>query len=219
MSWPTTTTSTTNIDADTDSIAEARFEIFKNFKDVNSITDEFNIGTPSANETFIYNSSTNKYDVTNTTGVANMGLFDFSTMPATTDQTLRFFQGTFTVQHGSSDLGITTSTNSDGDRIATFPAGSYVIQIPVMTSGAPTGTSTAGGFSYAGFVRWEKLDGTLLGPILSIARTDFSSRQWYYLYPNFTLTESTDVRFSYYSDNNTVPDIDLDHPLLTIRRL
>mgnify|MGYP001362588339 FL=1 len=179
MTWPTSTTSTSNIDADSDSIAEARFEIFKNVKDVNSITDEFNIGTPSQKDTLIYNSSTNKFDLGGMTDLSNLGLFNFSAFGATSiANVFEFFDGTFTVQHGSSNLGITTSTNGDGDRIATFPAGNYVISIPYFVP-APQGTASSGGFTQSFRLLWKKLDGTTVAD-LEFKRGDFNYRWFVY---------------------------------------
>ncbi len=222
MSWPTTTTSTTNIDADSDSIAEARFEIFKNFKDVNSITDEFNIGTPSDKDTLIFNSNTNKFDLGGMTDISNLGVFDFSNFAGTNNSdpalTSVFFDGTFTAETNSPNLGITTSTNSDGDTVATFPAGNYVITIPLF-SPAPQGTASSGGFSQTFSLQWKKLDGTTVAGLTS-KRGDFNSNWFVYGTTHFSFSQSTDIRFFYtntQSDAEQAPTV--NHPLITLRRL
>lgn len=218
MAWPTTTTSTTNIDADSDSISEARFEIFKNFKDVNSITDEFNIGTPSEKDTLIFNSNTNKFDLGGMVDLTNLGQLGFSGFGDTGNpNTYDFFDGTFTAQNGSSDLGITTSSNSDGDTVATFPSGNYVISIPLFTP-APQGTASSGGFSQTFTLQWQKLDGTTVASLVC-KRGDFSRRWLVYETSHFSFTESTDIRFRYTNTETNSTAGTVTHPVLTLRRL
>jgi len=218
MTWPTTTTSTTNIDADSDSIAEARFEIFKNVKDVNSITDEFNISTPTANDLLSYNSSTSKFDLIQPASSV-MGLFSFSDFPTTgASGSLTYFTGTFTKDYGS-DLGITSTTDGSGHLVVTFPAGIYVLTIPEGTP-APTGTASGGGSDHSMLVRWEDAsDSTTIFATLTKKRLDFSL--WYYFHDGVKLnfTSDTDIKFQFYNARAGTPRPVVEYPQLTIRRI
>lgn len=215
MTWPTTTTSTTNIDADTDSIAEARFEIFKNVKDVNSIIDEFNISTPTANDILSYNSSTNKF-VNITPANSFVGLFSFSNFSSTTGTTFEYFQGTFTKDYGS-DLGITSTTDSDGDLVVTFPAGIYVVTIEEGIP-APTGSISGGGDTQGFSIRWKDESDSVIAN-LTKSRQDFSTYFYDHNTAKLDFTSDTDVKFDYYNYDSANSNATVSYPQLTIRRI
>jgi len=62
MAWPTTKAGTTNVDAGTDLVKNARADIKQNIDNVNAIIDEFDIATPSDGDMLIYNSTSGAWE-------------------------------------------------------------------------------------------------------------------------------------------------------------
>lgn len=121
--WPSgTKASTTNVDAGTDQISQARADIKQNIDNVNTIIDTFNISSPSDGDLLQYSTSSGKWEQVATSSVgaqANIVVFD-STVNEDSAGVASDYDSTFTVSGGGS---ITTSTNT-----ITVPAGIYVLQ-------------------------------------------------------------------------------------------
>lgn len=132
MSWPTSTTPTTYVDADTDPIWRARPHIKQDIENVNAIIDTFDPSSPVDGARLLYNSSTTKF-TTNTTTDKCIISFD-STLPVSDgsdsagDSLFDFYTGGFTIEN-TNLTGITVGTNSDGHSEITFPQGSYAIEM------------------------------------------------------------------------------------------
>lgn len=121
--WPSgSKASTTNVDAGTDQVSQARADIKQNIDNVNDIIDTFNISSPTDGDLLQYSSSSGKWEQVATSSVgaqANIVAFD-STVNEDSAGGGSDYASTFTVTGGGS---ITTSTNT-----LTIPAGVFVLQ-------------------------------------------------------------------------------------------
>lgn len=121
--WPSgSKASTTNVDAGTDQVSQARADIKQNIDNVNDIIDTFNIASPTDGDLLQYSSSSGKWEQVATSSVgaqANIVAFD-STVNEDSAGGHSDYASTFTVTGGGS---ITTSTNT-----LTIPAGVFVLQ-------------------------------------------------------------------------------------------
>jgi hypothetical protein len=132
MSWPTSTTPTTYVDADTDPIWRARPHIKQDIDNVNAIIDTFDPSSPVDGARLLYNNSTTKF-TTNTTTDKCIISFDTNLAhnpgsDSAGDDQFDFYTGGFTIEN-TNLTGITVGTNSDGHSEITFPQGSYAIEM------------------------------------------------------------------------------------------
>ena len=137
MAWPSgTKASTSNCDAGTDQISNARADIKQNIDNVNSIIDEFNISSPSDGDLLQYSTSSGKWEQVATTSVGSqskLALLDF--------RAENLSQGTYGVGSATAltagqvtelsdpDGIVTVSGDSASEYTITLSAGKYLIDM------------------------------------------------------------------------------------------
>lgn len=72
MAWPTTKAGTTNVDAGTDLVKNARADIKQNIDNVNSIIDEFDIASPSDGDLLQYNSTSGAWETVTADSISSV---------------------------------------------------------------------------------------------------------------------------------------------------
>ena len=135
MVWPTSLdkANTTYVDNATDPIWRARYDIKQNIDNVNAIIDEFNIASPADNSVMEYNSSTSRFEPSQVENIAPICLISLdNTLPASVGNAQTDYTGTFTIENSGTvnTTGITTGSTGGLGTIV-FPAGVYVIRLPI----------------------------------------------------------------------------------------
>ena len=202
MGWPSgTKAGTTNVDAGTDLIANARPDIKQNIDNVNEIIDHLNISSPSNGDVLKYSSSTGKWEQVQATTLG--------TQVAVLDVLAPNLDESATVPVGSADALLTAQVteNKDPGGIVsisgdsanayeiTLDAGSYMIE---LLAGNLTGAAT-----YT-LKLDDKTNDSATVWSLSVSNTDQTNTFVSKFYDTAVYSTTLTVRFGY--SDNTVGD-------------
>jgi len=212
MAWPTTKAGTTNVDQGSDKISLARPDIKQNIDNVNDIIDTFGITSPSDNDVLEYNSTSGKFE--NVSGVGSRGtvVLTLDALPENNNVDTAY-DGTFTIT-GDNKIGLSTSTpDSAGRPVITFPAGTYIIENIYNRYSGLHGSAIIKDSIETNW-RKDSDDSVLWTGLTSSLSLYFNV---YHMGAVVTLASETNVYLTYAYYDNTGSD--LTHPAIAITRI
>jgi len=210
MTWPTDKAATTYVDNDADPIWRARSDIKKNFDNVNSIIDHFNIAGATQGQTLEYDATNDRWNLSNARATQQKEAVISLDERFTDASGFVNYTGGYTIEY-TNTTGITVGTES-GRSIITFPAGSYVIRMLDLVYDIPDDITFR--------TRWTDSSGSTVywqGQTYTTFGTGSNRNRDYVLGTVETFASETDVYMEVNFDGQGSPTY--QHPNLHIERI
>lgn len=128
MAWPSSKASTTNVDAGTDLVKNARADIKQNIDNVNAIIDEFDIASPSNGDLLQYNSTSGAWETVTQDSISSLAIAILSVISGEQLVSGNTYKRAVSENFDPNSI-LTVSTYT-----FTLPAGNYIMQVDANAS-------------------------------------------------------------------------------------